>query len=156
MSAPDVGKEVVQLVVSSYMADPCGICEKPSREDDVFWFSRVSRTAHKSCYDRLKQVEQEADRLLDSCCTQYNRADAHIAVVQQVRNKVGVPLLDIIELPGGEECLRKHFTEAAQGVVAWRREKDRLKQREKEFMDALLQRVREDMKKKEAEAQLKT
>ena len=103
--------------LSTYEADVCGICEKHGEIDEHrFWFSTLSRTAHKSCIDKLNSAEKESEKLLDTYCTKYNYADYHMSVVNIVRNSVSTPLLQVLEQPHGEEHLRTEFTRAANVV----------------------------------------
>lgn len=145
-------KQLAEAVIASYVEYPCGICEQRSPDGssaEVFWFSRLSRTAHKACVEKLEDVEALSDELLRDWGGKYKYAEGHMAVVKIVRDQVGVPLLEALEQPTGKLKLKNLFDEATDAFLLRKRYEDACKKQRQKRMERIIEKIRKDVEKSE-------
>lgn len=90
-------------------------------------------------------MEKDAEELLNTVCSRYNQADAHITVVESVRKEVDMPLLDALNQDGGELRLQTIFTRTARDYVLWKKSKDIRKREEKEALNYISRQIKKRM-----------
>lgn len=94
---------------SIYSAEGCGICEQNKPPVNMFWYSRKSRDAHKTCCDKLKACEEKVNQVIDTLFGSKYQAYAHVEVVGDVKFKCGgLSLLQYYEQKG-EAALKNLF-----------------------------------------------
>lgn len=112
-----------KLILAQYSSEGCGICKKTGA--DVFWFSRYSRCAHQTCFNLIKDIENNTDfknnedfKKLNKVMDNGDLNTIHIEIIELVQKSCGnLTILEYL-VQNGTEQLTKILKSANDTIFA--------------------------------------